>query len=110
MSNNRCRRFLRGIGRRIPCFVAWCLLLVLSTIYFVYISPWITNEISGIIPIIQMIILFYVINNFLLAIFTDPGRYSRAPPDENDDSENSFHKIGLFHILLVLKKKKISFL
>lgn len=94
MSNNRCRRCIRGISRRIPCFVAWSLLVVLSTLYFIYICPWITTQISIIIPIIQLIILFFVINNFILAINTDPGRYSRAPPDENDDSETTFHKTG----------------
>ena len=35
-----------------------------------------------------------IINNFILAINTDPGTYSRAPPDENDDSETAFHKTG----------------
>ncbi|CAF1329993.1 unnamed protein product [Adineta ricciae] len=29
--------------------------------------------------------------------FTDPGRYSRAPPDENDDSETTFHKTVEIH-------------
>jgi len=97
MSNSRCRRCIRGIARRIPCFVAWSLLLVLSTIYFIFICPWIRNEISEIIPIIQGVILFYVINNFLMATYTDPGKYSRAPPDENDDSETTFHKIVEIH-------------
>jgi palmitoyltransferase len=97
MSNSRCRRCIRGIGRRIPCFVAWSLLIVLSAIYFIFICPWITKQISNIIPIIQGVILLFVINNFLLATYTDPGKYSRAPPDENDDSETNFHKIGLFY-------------
>lgn len=99
MSNSRCRRCIRGIGRRIPCFVAWSLLLVLSSLYFVFICPWIGGELSEIIPIAHGVLLFFVINNFLLATFTDPGRYSRAPPDETDNSETSFHKIGLLFIL-----------
>jgi len=38
-----------------------------------------------------------VINNLILATFTDPGRYSRAPADENDDSETTFHKTVEIH-------------
>ncbi len=106
MSNSRCRRFIRGIVRRIPCFVAWSLLIILSAIYFVFICPWISNEICQIIPIVQGVIFLFVINNFLLATFTDPGRYSRAPPDENDDSESNFHKIGLLLIFFLKIKFK----
>ncbi|CAF4241989.1 unnamed protein product, partial [Adineta steineri] len=51
MSNNCCRRCLRGISRRIPCFVAWSLLIVLSTIYFIFICPWITNHLWKYIPL-----------------------------------------------------------
>jgi palmitoyltransferase len=101
MSNSRCRRCIRGISRRIPCFVAWSLLIVLSSIYFIFICPWITIELSKYIPIVQGVILFYVINNFLLAIYTDPGKYSRAPPDENDDSETTFHKTGLISFYFI---------
>ncbi|CAF1156175.1 unnamed protein product [Adineta steineri] len=97
MSNNCCRRCLRGISRRIPCFVAWSLLIVLSTIYFIFICPWITNHLWKYIPLIQGLILLFVIENFFLATFTDPGRYSRAPPDENDDSETTFHKTVEIH-------------
>ncbi|CAF1127942.1 unnamed protein product [Adineta steineri] len=97
MSNNCCRRCVRGISRRIPCFVAWSLLIVLSTIYFIFICPWITNHLWKYIPLIQGLILLFVIENFFLATFTDPGRYSRAPPDENDDSETTFHKTVEIH-------------
>jgi hypothetical protein len=101
MSNSRCRRCIRGVVSRIPCFVAWSLLIGLSIIYFIFICPWIKTEISYIIPIIQGIIFLFVINNLLLATYTDPGRYSRAPPDETDDSETNFHKIGLFNFLII---------
>ncbi|CAF1215418.1 unnamed protein product [Rotaria magnacalcarata] len=97
MSNNRCRRCIGGISRRIPCFVAWSLLVVLSSLYFIFISPWITKQLSILIPIVQSIIFLFVINNFIFAINIDPGRYSRAPPDENDDSETTFHKTVEIH-------------
>jgi len=105
MSNSRCRRCIRGIVRRIPCFVAWSLLISLSGIYFIFICPWIKNSISPIIAIIQGVIFLFVINNFVLATYTDPGRYSRAPPDENDDSETTFHKIGLFYLIFYFSIK-----
>ena len=94
MSDNRCHRCLKGLSRRIPCFVAWTLLLVLSAVYFVFICPSISNEFSYVVPIVQGLIFLTVVNNLLLATFTDPGRYSRAPSDETDDSETTFHKTG----------------
>jgi hypothetical protein len=95
MSKKVCGDCIGGFVRRIPCLVAWSFLLILSTIYFIYLCPWIKKEICSIIPIIQGLIFIFVINNFLLATYTDPGRYQRAPPDEIDDTETSFHKIGL---------------
>ena len=94
MSDNRCHRCLKGLSRRIPCFVAWTLLLVLSAVYFIFICPSISNEFSYVVPIVQGLIFLTVVNNLLLATFTDPGRYSRAPSDETDDSETTFHKTG----------------
>lgn len=102
MSNNCCRRCLKGVSRRMPCFVAWTLLLVLSTLYFVFICPSITRDLCVYIPLIQGLIFSIVINNLILATFTDPGRYSRAPADENDDSESTFHKTGFSLFLLRL--------
>lgn len=98
MPTNCCRRCLKGLSRRMPCFVAWTLLLVLSAIYFIFICPSITRDLCIYIPLIQGLIFSIVINNLILATFTDPGRYSRAPNDENDDSETTFHKTGSFFI------------
>ena len=97
MSNSRCRRCIRGIVRRIPCFVAWSLLISLSTLYFVFICRWIIEKYSYVFGLVHGLLFVFVVNNFLLAIYTDPGRYSRAPPDENDDSETNFHKIVEIH-------------
>lgn len=94
MSNDRCNRCLKGLSRRIPCFVAWTLLLSSTVLYLVFICPSIVKQFSLIVALIQGIILIFVINNFLMATFTDPGRYGRAPADENDDSETTFHKTG----------------
>ena len=107
MSNDRCHRCLKGLSRRMPCFIAWTLLLVLTTIYFRFICPKIIEEFSLIsIGIIHGIILFFVLNYFLLATLTDPGRYNRAPPDENDDSETAFHKTGFYIEIFIFQKKK----
>jgi len=95
MCNNCCHRLIGGISRRIPCFVAWTLLISLSTIYFIFICPWIRIHLWEYIPFIQACIFLFVIENLFLATFTDPGRYSRASTDENDDSETTFHKTGL---------------
>lgn len=97
MSNDRCNRCLKGLSRRIPCFVAWTLLLSSTVLYLVFICPSIVKQFSLIVALIQGIILIFVINNFLMATFTDPGRYGRAPADENDDSETTFHKTVEIH-------------
>ena len=106
MSNNRCHRCLKGVSRRIPCFVAWSLLLVLSCLYFFFVCPSIMAEFSFYVPLGQAILLLMVISNLLFATLTDPGRYSRAPADENDDSETTFHKTGLNLIFTGMKRRE----
>ena len=94
MSKNCCHRCLKGVSRRLPCFVAWLLLLVLSFLYFFFICPSLIDELTWILVIVQFLLFVVVVNTLLMATFTDPGRYTRAPPDENDHSETTFHKTG----------------
>ncbi|UJR34381.1 hypothetical protein I4U23_021789 [Adineta vaga] len=102
MCSNRSRGCFHRLTRSIPCFIAWSLLIILSTIYFFFLSPWLTNHLWKYLSILQAIFLFFVIENFFLATFTDPGKYNRAPPDENDDSETTFHKTGFFLLFFLL--------
>jgi len=87
----------RSISRRLPCILAWSLLLLLSSLYFVFVCPQIIVDLSIGVGITQCVVLLFVINNFVLATFMDPGRYARAQPDETDDSETTFHKTVEIH-------------
>ncbi|KAG5889128.1 hypothetical protein JTB14_034185 [Gonioctena quinquepunctata] len=73
--------------RYIPATFAWTLLIVATTLFFLYPAqyyildhPW--------VPACQGVITFFVLANFTLATFMDPGVIPKAPPDE--DREDDF--------------------
>ncbi|KAK6625207.1 hypothetical protein RUM43_005498 [Polyplax serrata] len=73
--------------RYLPAAVAWGILLGTTTLFFVfpckyyiYNYPW--------VPAYQGVITFFVLANFSLATFLDPGIIPKAPPDE--DREDDF--------------------
>ncbi|KAJ8969720.1 hypothetical protein NQ317_006109 [Molorchus minor] len=73
--------------RYIPATFAWTLLIVATTLFFYYPAqyyipkhPW--------VPAYQGVITFFVLANFTLATFMDPGVIPKAPPDE--DREDDF--------------------
>ncbi|XP_060520018.1 palmitoyltransferase ZDHHC8 isoform X2 [Cylas formicarius] len=73
--------------RYIPATFAWTLLIVATTLFFYYPAqyyipkhPW--------VPAYQGVITFFVLANFTLATFMDPGIIPKAPPDE--DREDDF--------------------
>ncbi|XP_048478341.1 palmitoyltransferase ZDHHC8 isoform X2 [Plutella xylostella] len=73
--------------RYIPATFAWTLLLGTTSLffyfpcqYYLYRHPW--------VPAYQGVITFFVLANFTLATFMDPGVIPKAPPDE--DREDDF--------------------
>ncbi|XP_053609298.1 palmitoyltransferase ZDHHC8 isoform X1 [Plodia interpunctella] len=73
--------------RYIPATFAWTLLLGTTSLffyypcqYYLYKYPW--------VPAYQGVITFFVLANFTLATFMDPGVIPKAPPDE--DREDDF--------------------
>lgn len=73
--------------RYIPAVFAWTLLLGATTLFFYFPAqyyilryPW--------VPAYQGLITFFVLANFTLATFMDPGVIPKAPPDE--DREDDF--------------------
>ncbi|XP_026463051.1 palmitoyltransferase ZDHHC5-like [Ctenocephalides felis] len=73
--------------RYIPATFAWTLLLGTTFLffyypcqYYIFRHPW--------VPAYQGVITFFVIANFTLATFMDPGVIPKAPPDE--DREDDF--------------------
>lgn len=72
--------------RYIPATFAWALLLVTTFLffyypcqYYIFSHPW--------VPAYQGVITFFVIANFTLATFMDPGVIPKAPPDEDREEE-----------------------
>ncbi|CAH1403959.1 unnamed protein product [Nezara viridula] len=79
--------------RYIPATFAWTLLLVTTSLffyfpcqYFIFKYPW--------VPACQGIITFFVLANFTLATFMDPGVIPKASPDEDreDDLRSPLYK------------------
>ncbi|XP_046741089.1 palmitoyltransferase ZDHHC8 [Diprion similis] len=73
--------------RYLPATFAWTLLLSTTTLFFYFpCRYYISNYIW--VPALQGVITFFVLANFTLATFMDPGVIPKAPPDE--DREDDF--------------------
>ncbi|XP_012220270.1 palmitoyltransferase ZDHHC8 isoform X1 [Linepithema humile] len=75
--------------RYLPATFAWTVLLGTTALFFIfpcsnyYVSQW------GLwVPAVEGVITFFVVINFSLATFMDPGVIPKAPPDE--DREDDF--------------------
>ncbi|EFA12711.2 hypothetical protein TcasGA2_TC002345 [Tribolium castaneum] len=73
--------------RYIPATFAWTLLLVATTLFFYYPARYYLEDYPW-VPAYQGVITFFVLANFTLATFMDPGVIPKAPPDE--DREDDF--------------------
>uniref|UniRef100_F7GLB3 Palmitoyltransferase n=1 Tax=Monodelphis domestica TaxID=13616 RepID=F7GLB3_MONDO len=84
-----------GTGKRfkptkyIPVSTAAALLVGASTLFFVFTCPWLTRAISPAVPIYNGIVFLFVLANFSMATFMDPGVFPRAA-DEDEDKEDDF--------------------
>ena len=72
----------KTLKRPLPCLFAWTLLIGATGCYYALVSTQLLNILddfflwSGIIGL-QSIIFLYVVINFLIAIFRDPGRFQK---------------------------------
>jgi hypothetical protein len=73
--------------RYIPATFAWTLLLVATTLFFYYPAQYYVRDYPWVLAY-QGVITFFVLANFTLATFMDPGVIPKAPPDE--DREDDF--------------------
>ncbi|XP_074036593.1 palmitoyltransferase ZDHHC8-like [Leptinotarsa decemlineata] len=73
--------------RYIPATFAWTLLIVATTLFFYYPAQYYIPDHPW-VPAYQGVITFFVLANFTLATFMDPGVIPKAPPDE--DREDDF--------------------
>ncbi|XP_069788671.1 palmitoyltransferase ZDHHC8B isoform X4 [Narcine bancroftii] len=52
-----------------------------------YMCPWLTKEISPAIPVYNGLVFLFVLANFSMATFMDPGIFPRAHEDEDKDDD-----------------------
>ncbi|XP_037351910.1 palmitoyltransferase ZDHHC8 isoform X3 [Talpa occidentalis] len=75
-------------AKYIPVATAAALLVGSSTLFFVFTCPWLTRAVSPVVPVYNGIIFLFVLANFSMATFMDPGVFPRA--DEDEDKEDDF--------------------
>ncbi|KAK0179004.1 hypothetical protein PV327_007832 [Microctonus hyperodae] len=68
--------------RYLPATFAWTLLLTTTTLFFYYPCQYYIFKYPW-VPALQGVIAFFVLANFTLATFMDPGVIPKAPPDED---------------------------
>jgi len=73
----------------LPAAFAWCLLLSCTTLFFYFpcVQWYIMVKQYWAIPLYQGILTIFVIMNFSLATFMDPGVIPRASADEDRDDD-----------------------
>uniref|UniRef100_A0A8D1MI37 Palmitoyltransferase n=1 Tax=Sus scrofa TaxID=9823 RepID=A0A8D1MI37_PIG len=75
-------------AKYIPVATAAALLVGSSTLFFVFTCPWLTRAVSPAVPVYNGILFLFVLANFSMATFMDPGVFPRA--DEDEDKEDDF--------------------
>ncbi|XP_048369806.1 palmitoyltransferase ZDHHC8 [Sphaerodactylus townsendi] len=82
-----------SIGQRfkptkyIPVSTAAALLVGSTTLFFVFTCPWLTRAVSPAIPLYNGLVFLFVLANFSMATFMDPGVFPRADEDEDKDDD-----------------------
>ncbi|XP_059090491.1 palmitoyltransferase ZDHHC8-like isoform X1 [Tigriopus californicus] len=73
----------------LPASFAWTLLVSVTTLFFYFpcMQWYVLERHLWFVPIIQGIITFFVLMNFSLATFMDPGVIPRANADEDRDDD-----------------------
>ncbi|XP_061674601.1 palmitoyltransferase ZDHHC8B isoform X1 [Syngnathoides biaculeatus] len=85
MPNSAGKRFKPT--KYIPVSTAAVLLVGSSTLFLVFTCPWLTKVISPIVPLYNGLVFLFVLANFSMATFMDPGVYPRADEDEDKDDD-----------------------
>ncbi|XP_053725607.1 palmitoyltransferase ZDHHC8B [Synchiropus splendidus] len=71
----------------IPVSTAATLLVGSTTLFFVFTCPWLTRVVSPAVPLYNGLVFLFVLANFSMATFMDPGVYPRANEDEDKDDD-----------------------
>ncbi|KAL1023585.1 hypothetical protein UPYG_G00043180 [Umbra pygmaea] len=59
-----------------------------TTLFFCFTCPWLSEQFSVAVPIYNGVIFLFVLANFCMATFMDPGIFPRA--EEDEDKEDDF--------------------
>ncbi|XP_063000225.1 palmitoyltransferase ZDHHC8 [Elgaria multicarinata webbii] len=85
MPNSTGKRFKPT--KYIPVSTAAALLVGSTTLFFVFTCPWLTRAVSPAIPVYNGLMFLFVLANFSMATFMDPGVFPRADEDEDKDDD-----------------------
>ncbi|KOC66108.1 Palmitoyltransferase ZDHHC5 [Habropoda laboriosa] len=75
-------------ARYLPATLAWTVLLSTTALFFCFPCQYYVFRWGTWVPVLQGVIIFFVLANFTLATFMDPGFIPKALPDE--DQEKSY--------------------
>ncbi|KAJ3615080.1 hypothetical protein NHX12_018648 [Muraenolepis orangiensis] len=75
-------------SRYVPVSAATFFLVGSTTLFFCFTCPWLSERFSVVVPIYNGVIFLFVLANFCMATFMDPGIFPRA--DEDEDKEDDF--------------------
>ncbi|XP_072107085.1 palmitoyltransferase ZDHHC5-like [Mobula birostris] len=74
-------------SKYIPVSAAATFLVGSTSLFFVFPCPWLSQTFSPAIPVYNVIIFLFVLANFSMATFMDPGIFPRAEEDEDKDDD-----------------------
>ncbi|KAM9857283.1 palmitoyltransferase ZDHHC5-A [Aulostomus maculatus] len=75
-------------SRYVPVSAATFFLVGSTTLFFCFTCPWLSDRFSVAVPIYNGVIFLFVLANFCMATFMDPGIFPRA--EEDEDKEDDF--------------------
>uniref|UniRef100_A0A3Q3QTW7 Palmitoyltransferase n=1 Tax=Monopterus albus TaxID=43700 RepID=A0A3Q3QTW7_MONAL len=75
-------------SRYVPVSAATFFLVGSTTLFFCFTCPWLSEHFSLAVPIYNGVIFLFVLANFCMATFMDPGIFPRA--EEDEDKEDDF--------------------
>ncbi|KAI9527925.1 Palmitoyltransferase ZDHHC5-A [Dissostichus eleginoides] len=75
-------------SRYVPVSAATFFLVGSTTLFFCFTCPWLSERFSVAVPIYNGVVFLFVLANFCMATFMDPGIFPRA--EEDEDKEDDF--------------------
>ncbi|XP_033951012.1 palmitoyltransferase ZDHHC5-A [Pseudochaenichthys georgianus] len=75
-------------SRYVPVSAATFFLVGSTTLFFCFTCPWLSERFSVAVPIYNAVVFLFVLANFCMATFMDPGIFPRA--EEDEDKEDDF--------------------